>query len=58
MFGFRFIKVEPTEFVIQYKHGKVIREGAGLSFFYYAPTTSLVQIPLESVDCSVHIFRR
>ena len=33
MFGMRFIKVEPTDFVLQYKRGKVVREGAGLSFF-------------------------
>lgn len=50
MFGIRFIKVEPTDFVLQYKHGKIIRQGAGLSFFYFAPTTSLVLIPVGSVD--------
>ena len=50
MFGFRLIKVEPTDFVLQYKHGKVVREGAGLSFFCYAPTTSLVLVPIGSVD--------
>jgi regulator of protease activity HflC (stomatin/prohibitin superfamily) len=47
MFGFRFIKVQPTHYVLQYSGGKVVREGAGLSFFYFAPTTSLVLIPLE-----------
>jgi len=50
MFGIRFIKVEPTEFVLQFKRGKVVREGAGISFFYFAPTTSLVRIPIGSVD--------
>lgn len=50
MFGIRFIKVEPTDFVLQFKRGKVVREGAGLSFFYFAPTTSLVRIPIGSVD--------
>jgi len=50
MFGIRFIKVEPTEFVLQFKRGKIVREGAGLSFFYFAPTTSLVRIPIGSVD--------
>lgn len=50
MFGIRFIKVEPTDFVLQFKRGKVVREGAGLSFFYFAPTTSLVRIPVGSVD--------
>ena len=50
MFGIRFIKVEPTDFILQFKSGKVVREGIGLSFFYFAPTTSLVLIPVGSVD--------
>lgn len=50
MFGIRFIKVEPTDFVLQYTRGGIVREGAGLSFFYFAPTTSLVRIPIGSVD--------
>ena len=50
MFGIRLIKVEPTDFVLQYKRGKLVREGAGLSFFYFAPTTSLVLVPIGSVD--------
>jgi regulator of protease activity HflC (stomatin/prohibitin superfamily) len=50
MFGIRFIKVEPTDFVLQYKRGKVVREGAGLSFFYFAPTTSLVIVPIGGID--------
>ncbi len=50
MFGIRFIKVEPTDFVLQFKGGSIVREGAGLSFFYYAPTTSLVLVPVGSVD--------
>jgi hypothetical protein len=50
MFGIRFIKVEPTDFVLQFKRGKVVREGAGLAFYYYAPTSSLVRIPVGSVD--------
>lgn len=50
MLGIRFIKVEPTDFILQFKAGKLIREGAGLSFFYFSPTTSLVRIPIGSVD--------
>ena len=50
MFGIRFIKVEPTDYVLQYKRGMVVREGAGLSFFCFAPTTSLVLVPIGSVD--------
>lgn len=50
MFGLRFIRVEPTNFVMQYKRGRVVREGTGLSFFYFGPTTSLVLVPVGSSD--------
>jgi regulator of protease activity HflC (stomatin/prohibitin superfamily) len=50
MFGFRFVKVQPTTFLLQYRKGKLVREGTGLSFFYFAPTASLVSIPVASVD--------
>jgi hypothetical protein len=50
MFGIKFIKVQPTTYLLQYRGGKVVREGMGLSFFYYAPTTSLVAVPVASAD--------
>lgn len=50
MFGVRFIKVQPTTYVMEYRGGRVLREGTGLSFFYYAPTTSLVAVPIASSD--------
>jgi regulator of protease activity HflC (stomatin/prohibitin superfamily) len=45
-----FIKVPPTTYVLQYKHGKIKREGTGLSFIYYAPTSTIVAIPMASAD--------
>src|SRR5215510_11760846 len=50
MFGIRFLKMQPTTYLLQYKSGRIVREGAGLSFFYYAPTTSLVSVPIASTD--------
>src|SRR3989454_7027632 len=50
MLVIRFIKVQPTTYLLQYQHGRIVREGAGLSFFYYAPSTSLVAIPVGSTD--------
>src|ERR1044071_9752361 len=50
MFGYRFIKIPPTTHVLQYKGGRLVREGPGLSFFYLAPTTSLVAVPVGSTD--------
>jgi hypothetical protein len=45
-----FMKVPPTTYVLEFKSGKIRREGAGLSFFYYAPTTTIVTIPIASTD--------
>src|SRR5688500_15322830 len=50
MLGVQYIKTPPTTHVLVYKDGKVVREGAGLSFFYFAPTSSLVSVPLSSTD--------
>ncbi len=48
MIGFRFIKADPTTYLMQIKKGNVVRAGVGLSFCYYAPTSSLVAIPTGS----------
>ena len=45
-----FMKVPPTTYVLQYKHGRIQREGAGLSFLYYVPTSTIVAIPMASAD--------
>lgn len=50
MFGIRYIKAPPTTYLFEYRGGKVVREGAGLSFFYYAPATSLVAVPVGSTE--------
>ena len=47
---FRFMKVPPTTYVLQYQRGRIKREGAGLSFFYWAPTSTIVAVPLASAD--------
>jgi hypothetical protein len=47
---FSFVKVPPTTYVLQYKRGSVKRSGAGLSFVYYTPTSTIVAIPLASAD--------
>lgn len=50
MFGFNFIKFQPSDYVLKFKNGNIIKEGMGMSFFYYVPTTSLVVMPVASVD--------
>lgn len=48
MFGINFIKFDSMTYVIKYTNGKVDKEGRGLSFFYYAPTTSISAVPIGS----------
>ena len=50
MFSIRFMKAAPTIHVFHYVNGRIRREGAGLSFFYYAPTSTIVNVPLGSAD--------
>jgi len=50
MFGIQFVKAQPNIYFLQYRKGQIVREGAGLSFFYYAPVSSVVAIPMSSVD--------
>jgi hypothetical protein len=37
-------------YVIHFSNGKVVKEGRGLSFFYFAPTSSIAAIPIGSND--------
>ncbi|MDR1419171.1 MAG: SPFH domain-containing protein [Treponema sp.] len=52
MFRIRFAKFEPTLYVFKYKKGRITTQGEGLSFRYYAPGTTLVAVPIGSVDAS------
>jgi hypothetical protein len=48
MLGFRYFNARPTTYVMQLRDGRVRREGTGLSFFYFAPATSIVSMPISS----------
>ena len=50
MLGFSYIKTEPTQYVLEYRNGRPVREGAGLAFWYFAPSTSIVVVPTASVN--------
>lgn len=50
MFGIRYLKVAPTTYVMHYRSGKLVAEGAGLSFFYFAPSAEIVNVPMSSID--------
>ncbi len=50
LFGFEYKKAPPTVHVILHQAGRVLTQGAGLSFWYFAPVCTVVDIPLTSQD--------
>ena len=45
-----FMKASPTTYVLHFRSGRIRREGAGLSFYYWGPTATIVAVPLASAD--------
>jgi hypothetical protein len=50
MFGFQYIKTTPTQYILHYRGGQLRRSGAGLAFFYFKPSSSIVVVPIGSAD--------
>lgn len=50
MFGIKHIRFDAMTYVLHFKNGNIQREGRGLSFFYFAPNSSIVAIPMGSND--------
>jgi regulator of protease activity HflC (stomatin/prohibitin superfamily) len=48
MLAFKYHKANPTDYVLHFSRGRLAREGAGLSFFYFGPASSIVSVPLAS----------
>lgn len=49
---FGHFKAEPTEYILAYTNGRVFRQGAGQSFWYVSHRTSIVQVPVSTIDMS------
>lgn len=50
MFGIKHIQFDSMTYVLHYTNGSIKKEGRGLSFFYFAPNSSIVAIPMGSND--------
>lgn len=50
MFGLKHTQFDSMTYVLHYKSGNIKREGRGLAFFYFAPNSSIVAIPMGSND--------
>jgi hypothetical protein len=47
---FGFIRTNPTTHLMVFRKGELVRQGPGLSLMYFAPTTSLVAVPIASTE--------
>src|SRR6266498_3317284 len=45
-----FTKIPATHYALHFQQGKVRREGVGLSFLYYVPTSTIMSVPTVSID--------
>ncbi len=50
MFGFKYYKGDPNNYVFLYSGDHLIKRGKGLSFIYFSPTRTVVEVPTESGD--------
>ncbi len=50
MIGFRYFKGSPTNYYLHYSSSKIKRRGAGLSFWYWEPTSVLISVPMQTQD--------
>ena len=45
-----YIKFSPNQYVLRYKQGQKVAQGAGLSFFFWAHNTSACVLPISGTD--------
>lgn len=50
MFGFRYFKSRPTDYVVLFSGGRPRRQGLGLSGFVFTPTTIAAAVPVDARD--------
>ena len=50
MLNIGFFKGLPTEHIIRYRAGRVVRQGPGLAFYYLQHNTQIVAVPTSSTD--------
>lgn len=45
-----YIKFLPNEYVLRYRNGKLVKQGPGLSFFYFEKNTAACAVPITNMD--------
>lgn len=46
----QFRKAPPTIYTMHFQNGRIIKQGIGLSFWYFVPTSTIVDVPVQSKD--------
>jgi hypothetical protein len=52
MLNIGFFKGQPTDYVLKYAGGRLVREGPGLAFWYLKHHTQVVAVPTSSMDAN------
>lgn len=47
---YSYMKADPSHFVIHYNKGNKRKKGLGICFWYFTPTSTIVKVPVNSVD--------
>lgn len=50
MLGIEYKKAPPTVYVMHFVDGVPAKEGVGLSFWYFAPTATIIDVPVATLD--------
>lgn len=50
MFNLGFFKALPTEYILRYRSGRIVKRGPGLAFYYLRYNTQIVAVPTSSAD--------
>lgn len=45
-----YFKAEPTDYILAYSNGKIVRQGVSQAFWYWRPSTSIVLVPISTTD--------
>lgn len=53
LLGMRHLRSEPSVHVLQNRHGKLIRSGRGLSFWFWPLVNSIAEVPCDDRDETV-----
>jgi regulator of protease activity HflC (stomatin/prohibitin superfamily) len=46
----RHLRAEPNQYILYYRHGKLIHSGAGLAFWFHPLAASVAQVPVEDIE--------